>query len=318
MSKNIQTNNAKFKSSLDLNNATIRDYYYRMEKICLSMFEWVDIPSSMNAKYLEKSLYFKGKASVLKHKDYGLINTQCASSGEISIYDEPTSVNCYNRVFNEIRKVYTGVKGENEYDDCVEIFNNYSGLPTIATIELFAMRLAECDRICDVNIGAQKTPVTWVTDDKTRLSIINAMAQYNGNEPFIVVDKNFNTKEALTVLKTDAPFVADKIIKYKKEIWNEFLTFIGVNNVMVEKSERLISAEANQNNELINFNLQALLVPRQEACKKINERYDTKISVRVRSDLYNILKKEESVITDYNKNGIDDEIEDSSEVLDNG
>lgn len=314
MSKNIVTRNTKFKTSLNLNIASLRDYYYRMEKICLAMFEWVDLPDSMNAKYLEKTLYFKGKAVVLELENMGLINTQCATSGDIDLYDEPTSLNCYSNRFNQTRQVYKGIIPENKYSDCVEVYNNYSGLPTIATIELFATRLAECDRICDVNINAQKTPVTWVTDDKTRLSIQNTIAQYEGNEPFIVVDKNYNTKEAINVLKTDAPFIADKIIKYKKEIWNEFLTFIGVNNVMVEKAERLISAEANQNNELINLNLQALLTPRQEACRKINERYGTNISVRVRSDLYNVLKREESVITDYNNNGIDDNLEDGDVV----
>lgn len=313
MSKNFITKNTKFKTSLDLNIVSLRDYYYRMEKICLSMFEWVNLPTSMNNRFLEKTLYFKGKAAVLDVENIGLINTCCSTSGEIDIYNEPTSLQCYSNRFNEKRNVYKGVKPKNPYSDCVEVYNNYSALPTLATIELFATRLAECDRICDVNINAQKTPVTWVTDDKTRTSILNAMAQYEGNEPFIVVDKNFNTNEALKVLKSDAPFVADKIMNYKKEIWNEFLTFIGVNNVMVDKSERLIKAEANQNNELINLNLQAFLTPRKEACKKINERYGTNIDVRVRSDLYNILKREESVITDYNNNGIDDKFENIKE-----
>lgn len=313
MSKNFITKNTKFKTSLDLNIVSLRDYYYRMEKICLSMFEWVNLPTSMNNRFLEKTLYFKGKAAVLDVENIGLINTCCSTSGEIDIYNEPTSLQCYSNRFNEKRNVYKGIKPENPYSDCVEVYNNYSALPTLATIELFATRLAECDRICDVNINAQKTPITWVTDDKTKLSIINAMAQYEGNEPFIVVDKNFNTSEALKVLKSDAPFVADKIMNYKKEIWNEFLTFIGVNNVMVDKSERLIKAEANQNNELINLNLQAFLTPRKEACKKINERYGTNIDVRVRSDLYNILKREESVITDYNNNGIDDKFENIEE-----
>ena len=32
-------------------------------------------------------------------------------------------------------------------------------------------------------------------------------------------------------INTNAPFVADKIIDYKKEIWNEALTFLGINNL---------------------------------------------------------------------------------------
>ena len=42
---------------------------------------------------------------------------------------------------------------------------------------------------------------------------------------------------------------------------------------MVDKKERLITDEANSNNELINLNLQSYLAPRQEACKQFNEKF---------------------------------------------
>ena len=92
---------------------------------------------------------------------------------------------------------------------------------------------------------------------------------------------------------------------YKKEIWNEALTYLGINNIMINKKERLITDEANSNNELINMNLQSFLTPRLEACKQFNKKYglegtDKEISVRVRSDLLNIIKKELSITKEYN------------------
>lgn len=39
-------------------------------------------------------------------------------------------------------------------------------------------------------------------------------------------DKNQLGIDAINCIKTDAPFVADKIIEYKKEVWNEALTFL--------------------------------------------------------------------------------------------
>ena len=114
--------------------------------------------------------------------------------------------------------------------------------------------------------------------------------------------------------KKVAPYVADKLIAYKKEIWNEFLTFLGINNVLVDKKERLVTDEANANNEVVNLNLQSFLIPRQEACKQFNKLFglegtDKEVSVKVRSDLYNVIKQEESIISDFNHNGIDDEKE---------
>ena len=46
-----------------------------------------------------------------------------------------------------------------------------------------------------------------------------------------------------------------------------------------------------------------MLAPREEACKQFNEMAglegDKAISVRVRSDLYNIIKQRNSIINDY-------------------
>lgn len=149
-----------------------------------------------------------------------------------------------------------------------------------------------------------------LTDEKQRLTMENLYSQYDGNRPVIFGDKNNLDFDKIKAIRTEAPFVADKIMEYKKEIWNEALTFLGINNIMVDKKERLITDEASQNNELINLNLQSYLAPRQEACRLFNEKYgltgDKAISVRVRSDLHNIIKNMESVVTDYNLNGVDD------------
>lgn len=165
-------------------------------------------------------------------------------------------------------------------------------------MELFAYRLYEAERTCDVNIKAQKTPVLLVGDETFKLSMKNLYNKYIGNEPIIYGDKNQLSSEVLRSIKTDAPFVADKVMDYKKEIWNEALTYLGINNIIVDKKERLITDEANSNNELINMNLQARLAPRKEACKQFNELFGTEIDVKVRSDLHNIIKNVDSIVND--------------------
>ena len=171
-------------------------------------------------------------------------------------------------------------------------------------MELFALRLYEAERTADVNIKAQKTPVLLLMDEKQRLTMENLYSQYEGNRPVIFGDKNSLGENVIKAINTQAPFIADKIIDYKKEIWNEALTFLGINNIMVDKKERLITDEANSNNELINLNLQSYLAPRQEACRQFNEKFgftgtNKEISVRVRSDLHNIIKNAQSIVQDF-------------------
>ena len=302
-------NNYKFKDSLDLNNATYMDYCNRFRRIALSIFEWVNLPKTMNSRYLEMCLYYNGKAALLKDKNYGFINTKCAGTGYVNIYGLPTELNCYSYSFNSKRKLYIGLnpldenKENKENEECILVQNNWEALPTVSSMELFAWRLYNAERVCDINVIAQKTPVLLIADEKQRLMLENLYQQFNGNQPFIFGDKDQLGDQTIKAINTNAPFVADQIMDYKKEIWNEALTYLGVNNIMLEKKERLVTDEANSNNELINLNLQSFLAPRQEACRQFNEKFgltgtDKEISVRVRSDLYNIIKKEMSTTKD--------------------
>lgn len=304
-------NNSMFLDSAYLNDSTYIDYLRRMEKICISMFEWINLPSSMDSRFLEKTLFYEGRASLLKDEKYGFINTKCSDNGYLNIYDLPTKLHCYSHQYSSDRLVYTGLKtdDENDINQCILVMNNWERIPTVATIELFAYRLYLAQRSCDVNIMAQRTPVLLLGTEKQKLTLENLYNKYDGNQPFIFGDKDIISNDMMKSIKTDAPYVADKISDYKKEIWNEFLTFIGVNNIDVEKKERLIAGESSSNNELINLNLQSYLAPRKEACKKFNELFGTNIDVRIRSDLFNIIKQEESIITDYNQNGIEDSME---------
>lgn len=314
MKKN-KINNIQFLDSLYTNNQTYIDYLERFKKIALSMFEWVNLPESMNQRYLEECLYYKGQAALLKDEEIGFINTQCCSNGQINIYGVPTALNCYSFGYSKDRKLYSGINDENsQKDTCVLVMNTWERVPTAATLELFALRLYEAERTCDVNIKAQKTPVLITVDESQRLTMENLYSQYDGNKPMIFGDKNQLQSGVLKAINTDAPYIADKVTEYKKEIWNEALTFLGINNIAVSKKERLVSDEANYNNELTNLNLQSFLIPRQEAAKQFNDLFgltgtDKEISVRVRSDLYNIIKQEDSVVKDYDNDGIIEESE---------
>ena len=325
MRKKKVNQNYKFTDNALVNDATYFDYLERFKKIAMSMFEWVNLPKSMNSRWLERCLYYNGQASLLKTKDYGFINTNCASAGKINIYGLPSELNCYSFEFQENRKLYVGLNPINEVseeEEAILVLNNWEGIPTAQTMELFALRLYEAERTCDVNIKSQKTPVLVVVNEKQRLLMENLYSQYDGNQPFIFGDSEQFDTNMLKSINTNAPFVADKIMKYKKDIWEEALTFLGVNSLVTEKKERLITDEANSNNELINLNLQSFLAPRLEACKQFNEKFhltgtDKEISVRVRSDLYNVIKKEMSITKDFTTNEeqekIDEDIKEGEE-----
>ena len=124
-------NNTMFLDSAFLNDSTYLDYLGRMEKICLSMFEWVNLPSSMNQRFLEKTLFYEGSASLLKDENFGFINTKCADGGYLNIYDLPTRLRCFSHQYSSDRLVYTGLKtdDENDLNQCILVLNNWERIP---------------------------------------------------------------------------------------------------------------------------------------------------------------------------------------------
>lgn len=300
-----------FRDAILLNNQTYIDYLERMKKIALSMFEWQNLPDSMNARFIEMCLFYNGQAAFLYDDNYGYINTMAADGGYINIYGLPTEIQCYSYRFNQRRSLYMTDTGAEKGEECILVMNNFERIPTATTVTLFAQRLAEAQRTADVNIKAQRTPILITTDQKQYFTLKKMYEEYDGNTPAIFSDKNVITPDALRALKTDAPFIVNNIMDYKREIWNEFLTFMGISNLS-EKRERMISNEVDSNNELVNLNLQALLTPRKEACKQFNDKYglmgDKAIDVKVRSDLYNIVKQFESVTDAYREDKRQEEI----------
>lgn len=290
------------------NHFTFTDYLIRMKRIAISMFEWQNLPDSMDERFLETCLFNYGKAALLWEDKYGCyINTKANYNGNLNIYNLPTKIECYSNEYNSSRTVYipNNINGKSKNEEAILVFNNQDYTSTFYTIFLFAQRLADAQRTADVNIKAQKTPVIILTDENQVMSMLNTYEQYDGNTPLIIGNKSTLNVENVKVLKTDAPYIADKIMDYKQRIWNEFLNFLGVNNIERYKKERMVTNETEQNNEEVNYNLQSFLLPRQKAAKEFNDKYglsgSKEVKVRLRSDLDNIIKRESSIIKDFNE-----------------
>ena len=115
------------------------------------------------------------------------------------------------------------------------------------------------------------------------MTLKNLYKEYSGNAPVIFGDKNLDIN-ALKVIKTDAPYVADKIYQLKTQIWNEALTYLGISNLNIQKKERLISDEAIRSQGGTIASRYSRLESRREACEKINEMFGLDIRVSFRED----------------------------------
>lgn len=257
-----------------LTNRTYTDYYYRLMLLARSVFKWENLPNGMDEKWIERFLFNEGRCMFFKDKNNGFMVTKCTDSGELNFYDEPTKL-------SPVATNYTDNESRTNNEDCVIIRNNDEEFPTSPTIQLYALKLAEISRTIDINVNAQKTPVLILCSEKQKLTMKNVFKQWNGFEPVIYGDKNLDI-EGIKSLKIDAPIVFDKLQYQKHSVWNECMTFLGINNANQDKRERLVDDEVRANNDQIEHSALIMLKARERACEQINELFNLNIKVSMR------------------------------------
>lgn len=252
--------------AMGANNATYIDYLDRLRLLSTSIFSWknLDKVAGFGAeRFLEQALYDNGRACFVKDPELGFMVLKANPSDKLNIYQLPIKVQAWS----------IGYSKQYKFDDVAYIMNNVLQKPTLSTIMLIAYRLYETERTIDVNLMAQKTPVLIQGDTKTILTLKQVYEQYSGNTPFIFGNKQFDVSNKLSAIKTDAPYIIDKLTQHKKDLMTEALNFLGIDNFFSDKKERLITAEAEGTEALTNFYLNCFYKTRQEAVEIINEKF---------------------------------------------
>lgn len=268
-----------FDESAVTNNLTYIQYLNRLTELATSMFEWKNLPPTVDARYLELHLFQNGSVVYFNDDVLGDLCLDVIYNGRLDVYGNPFLRRAYSG-YNNYQKL---LKSSNS----VIIWNNYLRTNSVLDVKMFAGRLYNLDRIIDVNANAQKTPVLVQGTEKQRLTLLNLYKEFDGNAPFIFGDKNLDLN-TLKVLSTNAPYVCDKIYQLKTQIWNEALTYLGISNINIQKKERLITDEVTRNQGGTIASRYSRLESRREAVKKINDMFGTNIEVNYREDFQEV------------------------------
>jgi hypothetical protein len=268
-----------FGESATVNNLTYMQYLNRLTELSVSMFEWKNLPPTVDARYLELHLFETGSMVYFNDEVIGNLCLDCLPSGRLDVYGNPVLRRAYSG-YNNYQKL---LKESNS----VIIWNNYLHTNSVLEVKMFAKRLYNLDRIIDVNANAQKTPVLIQGTEQQRLTLKNLYKEFDGNTPFIFGDKNLDLN-SLKCLQTGAPYVCDKLYNLKQMYWNEALTYLGINNTGAQKRERMLTIESSQAQGGTISSRYSRLQSRREAVEKINAMFGTNIEVNYREDFMGI------------------------------
>ena len=254
-----------------LNELTFKIIYDKFKLIAMNVFEWDGLPEGIDEKFVEQYLFNDGVAIFFRDPEMSYMVLKADVGAGLNVYGEP------------LGWWATGYNYHKYYDTekCVIISNNKGRIPTNDFIMFYANKLAEIERTADVNVKRCKTPYIFACDDKDVLTFKQIFRNIDGNEPAVFADRGLNL-ESLQVFQTGVNFIGNDLQDYKHTVENELLTFLGVNNVNVDKKERLITDEARANDELIQSFCDIQLKSREKACEEINKKYNLNVSVKFR------------------------------------
>ena len=274
-----------FSESLFQNNNQYGMYLERLTELAVSMFEWKNLPDTCDERFLELTLFTNGYAVFFEDED--LSRTGLSDSDNGSYLALPVATNGRWNVYNipMKRRAYAsnGYNKVLDTNDSVMIYNNLLHTNSVNICRTYAKRLYNLDRIVDVNANAQKTPVLILANEQQRLTMLQVYQKWDGNEPVIFGDRDLDMK-LVQALRTDAPYIADKIQSLKTELWNEVLTYLGISNISFQKKERMISDEVLRNQGGTIASRYSRLNARRQSADQINKMFGLNIEVNFRED----------------------------------
>lgn len=264
----------KWRSAME-NDVTYIFYLNRITEMAMSIFEWKNLPPTIDPRFLEYTLFTDGMALFFEDEVIGPLALQTMIGGPLDVYRIP---------IDRVAYASNGYHAKLTESNSVLCFNNYMHTNMMNGALNYAQRLYNIERTLDINLNSQKTPLIIKCSENEKLTLKNLYMQWEGNEPVIYGDKNADL-DTMKVLKTDAPFLADKLQQLKTDIWNEMLTWLGIPNLSIAKKERMITDEVNRS---IGGTVDALftrLNARKEACQMVNNMFGWNIDVVSRIDL---------------------------------
>lgn len=254
-----------------LNDLTFRTLFDKFKLIAMNEWDWQGLPDGIEPRHIEKLLFSKGMACFFRDPKMSHMVLECAPGGQVNVYGDPLHYRAHG--FNYQRNIPA--------DKCVIIRNNLLALSTHDFLLHYVNKLTEAERTMDVNVKACKTPIVFACDDKDVLTFKRIFQQVDGNVPAIFADRGLNL-DSIQAFQTGVKFMGNELMDYKRSVESDLLTFLGQDNTPVDKKERLITDEAESNNQLIASFADLQLEARKKAAEEINEMFSLSITVERR------------------------------------
>lgn len=243
------------------------------KNIAINIFEWhglEDISPTLTSEIIEDTLYEYGRCGFLDDSKLGYLALKALETGGKNVYGKPTRYTITGYGYNKTYKV----------EDLIIIKNNSLQTPTKDTIEMYVDILADIELTKMLQRNKHKTPIMIECNEDTELTARNIFKKIRANEPVILKHRGRGEVDIpINVLNDNTNYINDKLEDDYNSYVAKILTFLGLDNFVEDKKERVQSAEVESQQEFIISSFRTMLEARQKACEEINKKYGLNLYV---------------------------------------
>lgn len=256
----------------------------------VNLFDWYDLPETVDKQYLCSLLFLTGKATFFKSNDK-LYVADCAVGGELNEYYYPKYAILANPVLGS-KNLLIGTDCTIVYTSTADKLNTnvrvgdtgYAAIcPTYGLITKTAELLADC--MSSINIAQKNTRASFVITaptDNVRIQMDMLLKRMYEGEPYTTVTDSAFADNRVTVspLTTTVGNTTLRELRETQQYYlSQFYHAIGVDSNSNFKRERLTSAELDSESEPLQINIVDMINSVKEGVERVNQLFGTAIKV---------------------------------------
>lgn len=256
----------------------------------VNLFDWYDLPKTVDKQYLCSLLFLTGKATFFKSNDK-LYVADCAVGGELNEYYYPKYAILANPVLGS-KNLLIGTDCTIVYTSTADKLNTnvrvgdtgYAAIcPTYGLITKTAELLADC--MSSINIvqkNARASFVITAPTDNVRIQMDMLLKRMYEGEPYTTVtDSAFadNRVSVSPLTTTTGNSTLRELRETQQYYLSQFYHAIGVDSNSNFKRERLTTAELDSESEPLQINIIDMVSSVKEGIDRVNNLFGTNIKV---------------------------------------
>lgn len=249
-------------------------YKHLLLEKCFGMFIYTGLPESLPAEQIETRLIMQGWCGVFKHPKFGLVTSYGGLSG-VDKYYLPTMF------------VYAqpalGSGNLTIHKDCTIMYNSqidqYERMGLYSLVCRYARMLADLDSsISIMTVNYRATNNNVVSTEQVAKTIDEAMKKIEMGERYTINQNSILDLYKTVPWSTENSGKIQELLLAKEKCLAAFLSEIGVKSGK-DKKERMITDEAEADDQLLTINTDDLVTWRKKGVEDINKLFGTNITV---------------------------------------